>query len=184
MHKNNKTLSMIVQKLASPKIITLSFLGFISIIILINFLFKQNFSYLTQTFNYSPQYTYQLLTDIGAVGRRQHLLVFLPDIAMVLLYTILLIGFNYTVFTRLTQNCTIISIITFSPILLSIVQLSEILVLAFIIIRFPTTMLILVQVANIITMIKTILTILCFLTPLLGLCILTLKKIIKRREKV
>lgn len=184
MHKNNKTLSMIVQKLASPKIITLSFLGFISIMFLVNFLFKQNFSYLTQTFNYSPQYTYQLLTDIGAAGRTRHLLVFLPDIAMVLLYTALLTGSNYTVFTRLTQNCTIISIITFSPILLSVVQLSEILVLAFIIIRFPTMMLTLVQAVNVITMVKIILTILCFLMPLLGLCILTLKKIVKRRGRV
>lgn len=87
MHKYNKTLSMIVQKLAAPKIITLSFLGFVSIMLLVNLLFKPSFSFLTQTFNYSPQYTYQLLTDIGVTGRTQHLLVLLPDIVMVLLYT-------------------------------------------------------------------------------------------------
>lgn len=176
MQKNNEKLSTLVQKLASPKIILLSLFGFIAIMLLVNIFFRQSFSYLTQTFNYSPQYAYDLLTDIGEIGRRQHLLVLLPDVAMVLLYTSFLLGSNYAIFTRLTTNCTIISILTLFPIILSIVQFSEILILAVIILQFPTVMLNVAQVANLITMSKTILTVLCFLTPLLGLCVLFIKK--------
>lgn len=179
MYKSNKKLNMIVQKIASPQIILISFLGFISVMFLVNIIFKQNFNYLTQTFNYSSEYANQLLSDIGSEGRNKHLLVLIPDIIMVMLYTVLLIGSNYAVFSRLTQNCTMISILTFSPILLTIIQFSEIVVLALIISRFPSSALYLAS-ANIITMIKIILTVLCFLIPLLGISILGIKKITTR----
>lgn len=180
MHKQEKKLNLFIQKIAAPKVIISSLLAFIFVMVMVNVLFKQNFSYLTQTFNYTTEYTYQLLSDIGAAGRNSHLLVFLPDILMVLLYTILLIGANYAIFNKLTKSCLVISIITFSPLILSVTQVIEIITLAIVLFQYPNQLFSLVQFANIVTMTKTILTVILFLTPLVGLCALGIKKLVKR----
>ena len=180
MHEQNKKLNLMVQKFAAPKIIVSSLIAFIFVMILVNVVFKQDYSYLTQTFNYMPDYAYQLLNDISQTGRNSHLLVFLFDILMVILYTILLIGANYAVFHKLVKSCLIISVITFSPLILSVVQFIEIVMLTVILLQFPTQLISLIQIANVITMMKTILTVIFFLLPLVGLCTLGIKKLVKK----
>lgn len=180
MHKENNKLSLSIQKIARPKVIALSLIAFIFVMVMVNLVFKQDFNFLTQTFNYTPEYAYQLLNDIGETGRSKHLLVFLPDILMVLLYTILLVGTNYAIFKKLIKNCLAISIITFSPLILSITQFAEIIILAIILLQYPNQLFSLAQVSNIITIIKTILTVIFFLMPLVGLCALGINKIVQR----
>lgn len=180
MHKQNKNINLLIQKIAAPRIIISSLLAFIVVMIMVNIVFKQNYNYLTQTFNYTPQYAYQLLNGIGSTGRNSHLLVFLPDIIMVLLYSILLIGANYAIFNKLTKSCTAISIITFSPLILSLIQLMEIIILTIILLQYPNQLLSLAQFANIITIMKTVLTVVFFVMPLVGLCTLGMKKFAKR----
>lgn len=179
MHKQTKKLNLLIQKIAAPKIILLSLLAFLFVMVMVNVVFKQDFNFLTQTFNYTPEYACQLLSDIGAAGRNRHLLVFLPDIIMVLLYTILLIGANYAVYNKLVKNCLAISTITFSPLILSVIQLVEISILTVILLQYPQQLLSLLWFANIVTIIKTILTIVFFLMPLVGLCALGIKKLVK-----
>lgn len=180
MHKENKKLNLLIQKIAKPKVIVSSLLAFIFVMGMVNVVLKQDFNFLTQTFNYTPKYAYQLLGDIGETGRNSHLLVFLPDILMVLLYTVLLVGANYAIYNKLTKNCLVISIITFSPLILSITQFAEIIILAIILLQYPNQLFSLVLVSNIITMTKTILTVIFFLTPLVGLCALGINKIVKK----
>lgn len=180
MHKENKKLNLIIYKISNTKVIVLSLAAFIFVMVIVNLVLKQDFIFLTQTFNYTPEYTYQLLNDIGETGRNSHMLVFLPDILMVLLYTVLLVGANYAIINKLTKSCFAISIITFSPLILSITQFAEIIILAVILLQYPNQLYSLVQVSNIITMIKTILTIIFFLMPFVGLCALGINKIAKR----
>lgn len=180
MHKENKKLNLVIQKTANPKVILLSLLAFVFVMVMVNVVFKKDFKFLTQTFNYTPEYAYQLLGDIGETGRSNHLLVFLPDILMVLLYTVLLVGANYAICKKLTNNCLAISILTFSPLILSITQVAEIVVLATILLEYPNQLFPFARVSNIITMTKTILTVIFFLMPLAGLCALGIKKIAKK----
>lgn len=180
MHKNNKNINLFIQKVATTKVILSSLLAFIFIMVMVNVVFKQDFSFLTQTFNYTPEYTYQLLNDIGKSGVNTHFLVFLPDILMVLLYTIFLTGANYAIYKKLTQSCLAISIITFSPLILSVIQLMEIILLTVVLLQYPIELFSLVEAANIITMIKMILTVIFFSIPFIGLGIRGIKKIIRK----
>lgn len=180
MHKKNEKFNLAIQKIANPKVIVSLLLALVFVMVLVNIVLKKDFVFLTQTFNYTPEYAYQLLGDIGATGRDIHQLVFLPDILMVLLYTVLLIGANYAVFRKLIKNCFVISIITFSPLILSITQLAEIIILAIVLLQYPNQLFSLIQVSNIITMTKTILTVIIFLMPLAGLCALGINKIVKK----
>ncbi len=183
MHKKVNKIILFIQKLACLRAIMLSLLGFVIVMMLVNVVFRQDFSYLTQTFNYTPEYTYQLLNEIGASGITSHLLVFLPDILMVLLYTALFLGANYAIFTQLTSNCLFISIITFSPLILSITQIVEIIMLTILLLQYPSQLFFLAQLTNTVTMIKTVLTIIFFLVPLIGIGALGVKRIIKRGRK-
>ncbi len=180
MHRENKNLGLFVQQLAQPKTIAASFFGFIVIMVLVNVVFKQDFIYLTQTFNYTTESAYELLTDICGAGRISHLLVFIPDIFIVVLYTALLVGANYAIISKMTVNCLAISITAFLPLVLTITQLFEIAVLAVVILRYPVQMPSLIQFANIVTMTKTVLTVLLFSTPVLGLLVLGIKAIVRR----
>lgn len=180
MSKENNKINSAIQKIAKPKVIVSSLLAFVFVMVMVNVVFKKDFSFLTQTFNYTPEYAYQLLGDIGETGRGSHLLVFLPDVLMVLLYTVLLVGANYAIYNKLIKNCFAISTITFSPLLLSITQFTEIILLAIVLLQYPNQLVPLLQVSNVVTMAKTILTVICFLMPLTGLCALGINKIAKR----
>ncbi|MGL6199966.1 MAG: hypothetical protein ACRC3H_13645 [Lachnospiraceae bacterium] len=142
MHKENKKLNLLIEKIATTKIILMSLLAFILVLAMVNVVFEQNFDLLTQTFNYTPE--------------------------------------NYTVFNKLVRNCLVISTITFSPLILSVTQFIEIIILTIVLLQYPNQLFTLVQIANIITMIKTILTVVFFSIPLIGLCFLGIKKIIKK----
>lgn len=179
MHKEKK-LNLFIQKIATTKVILVSLLAFVLVMVMVNIVFKQNFSYLTQTYNYTPEYTYQLLNDIGESGRNAHFMVFLPDIIMVLLYTVILIGANYAIYSKIVKNCITISIITFSPLILSVIQFIEIILLTAILSQYPDQFYSMVRVANVATILKTILTVIYFSIPLIGLCILGIRKIVKK----
>lgn len=179
MH-TEKTLNRLIQKISSRKVVLFSLSAFVLVLVIVNLFFKKNFAFLTQTFNYSPEDVYQLLENIGESGRSQHLLVFFPDVLMVLLYSILLIGANYSIFNHFVKRCSLISVITFSPLLLSFVQLFEIALLAMILLKYPSQFIYLAKFANVITMAKTLLTVIFFSMPLAGLCIINMRKIVKR----
>lgn len=186
MNKKNKGLHLFVQQIAQPKMIIASLSGLIIMMVLLNFVIKPDFNYLTQTFNYTPEYAYQLLYDIGEDGRASHLLVLAPDILLVLLYTALLLGANYAIADKLTRctpkNCIAVSVITFSPLILSIMQLAEIAVLAVVLLQYPKEMPALIALTNRVTMIKTILTVFFFLMPVIGLLALGVKRIFRRNR--
>lgn len=180
MQKVNKNLNLLIHKIADTKVIVSSLAAFLFIMVAVNVVFKQDDVFLTQTFYYTPEYAYQLLNDIGEIGRNRHMLVFMPDILMVALYTVLLVGANYAIFNQLSKSCFAITIITFSPLILSITQFAEIIILTIILLQYPNQLYSLAQVSNSITMTKTILTIIFFLMPLIGLCALGIKRIAKK----
>lgn len=167
-----------VERLSKPKGILTFFLIFLVILSITNY-FKPEFSYLTQTFNYSPEDVYSLLTSIGKTGRNNHLLVFISDILMVICYSVFLMGANYRLYRPHIKNCVLISVITFLPVLLALFQLSEIIGLFFLIIEYPTKLLLLANVTNVLTIIKYIFTIICFLLPIIGLGVTIILKIFK-----
>lgn len=142
---------------------------FLLTMILVNSVVKPDFTYLTQTFQYTPTDVYHLLSRIGENGRKIHLLVFLADLLMVGCYSISLIGLNYKIFNRLSLKCGTFTFITFSPLLLSLIQLIEIVCLFILIINYPNQLTSLANLANIVTIGKTVLTPICFITPLIGL---------------
>ncbi len=78
MHNQTGRLNSLVQKIAAPKIVVASILTFFAVVTAVNVFFRKDFNFLTQTFNYTPQYAYQLLNDIGTIGRQNHLRVLLP----------------------------------------------------------------------------------------------------------
>lgn len=181
MKQHSSKLNLVVSKLSTPKSISFSLFVFVVVMVLVNVVFKQSFNYLTQTINYTPQYAYDLLNEIGANGRMRHLYVFIPDLIMIISYTALLIGANYKISTNLTKNCTLITILTFMPCILTIIHLSEIVLLLIIILQFPNELLSVVRAASIITLLKSTLTIVFFLIPIVNLCVLAAKKMICRR---
>lgn len=160
----------IVERLAQPKWIFVTFGLFLVLCVLANTIFRQSFTYLTQTYNYTPQMAYSLLASIGSNGRTAHLLIFIVDAIMVLLYTCFLIGANYNTYRHWIRNCKAISIITFSPVILALIQILEISVLTFIIVYYNKNFNNAVYVANILTILKDYLTIVCFALPIIGLC--------------
>lgn len=155
----------------------LSFSVFVLFYLLTNIVFKQNFVYLTQTFGYTPESAYNLLQSIGDSGRSAHLLVFLSDIVMVISYSVFLLGANYRTYTKWLKNCHAITIVTFFPLLLSICQIVEIALLAFIISDYGTYHYTAVNIASAFTNAKYILTTISFLLPIIGLCGTIVKKI-------
>ena len=174
-------LNSLVEKLSKTKVV-LTYLGaFLVFLIFTNVVFKPGFTYLTQTFNYSPRAAYDLLSVIGEEGRQAHLIVFISDVIMVALYTAFLVGANYATFHKWVKNCSLISIITFLPVLLASIQFFEIIGLIGLITHYPAELFALARVTNILTILKSILTVVCFVLPIIGLGVTI---ILKRFEKV
>jgi hypothetical protein len=166
-----------VMKLSKPKVLFVNFILFSAVLLCANTLIPHSFHFLTQTFNYSPRQAYDLLSVIGEGGRQTHFNVLFADIIMVILYSGFLIGANYATFGRFVKRCNVISIITFFPLLLALIQILEIIGLFIVIIRYPAEMYPLIEIINIITIIKYLLTVICFLLPIAGLCCIIIKKI-------
>lgn len=62
-------------------------IAFASIAVMVNFIFKPDFTYLTQTINYTYEDVISLFQQIGVTGKRIHLLVLIADVFMTILYT-------------------------------------------------------------------------------------------------
>ena len=179
-------MTKLVNKLANLKVMFTFFGAFLVLVVLANTLFKQNFTFLTQTINYSADQAYNLLDTIGKNGRTSHLLIFIADFVMVMLYSCFLIGANYYTFSSWVKNCAAISIITFFPVILALIQLGEILFLTIIITNYQTRLEPAVHLTNSLTIIKYYLTPICFLLPIAGLCgkikVLILQKRMNKSE--
>ncbi len=175
-----KKLNSLVEKLSKPRVILTYFGAFLLVLILTNVVLKPSFTYLTQTFNYSPKSAYDLLSTIGEEGRKTHLQVFITDVIMVVLYTMFLVGANYATFNKWVKKCTLISIITFLPVILASVQILEIVGLIGLITHYPSELLALAKVTNILTILKYALTTICFLLPIIGLSVTIILKINKK----
>ena len=76
--------------------------------------------------------------SIGENGRRAHLLILISDLIMVILYTNFLFGINFRLASGITKSRQVIMFITFSPLLLAIVQISEIISNAILIINYES----------------------------------------------
>lgn len=161
-----------------------SFILFLLVCILANTVFKQDFNFLTQTFNYKPKYAYDLLNSIGEEGRKAHLSIFISDLIMIFFYTNFFIGANYRVYKNRIEKCSILSIVTFSPILLALIQIAEIIVLTILIINYKFEYLNIARLSNCLTVIKYYLIVICFCLPILGLCANILFKIGKRMRRI
>ena len=160
----------LVLKLADSKVILLTFAAFLILCALSNTVFQMDFTYLTQTLNYQSDQVYSLLESIGESGRTAHLLIFIADFLMVLLYSSFLIGANYNTFHHWIKNCFVITVLTFFPCILALIQLGEISVLAVIILNYQNPLTGAVHIANILTIMKHYLTVISFLLPIIGLC--------------
>ncbi len=160
----------IINALSKPKQIFLTLGAFIVLCILSNTVFQMNFSYLTQTNNYTPEQAYQLISSIGENGRAAHLRIFIADIFMVVLYCAFLLGANYNTFHYWIKNCKAISLLTFFPLILGLVQLVEISLLTVMIANYQNQFEGIARFANVLTMIKTYMTPVCFILPIIGLC--------------
>ena len=159
----------LVRTLSQRNALLVSGFVFLILCILTNTVFKQDFSYLTQTWGYTPESAHSLLLKIGENGRKAHMLVFISDIAMVVTYTLFLIGANYRTFSAWVKNCHTLSVIVFSPVLLALVQLGEIAALAIFITHFDRGLDGSARLANSLTVTKYYLIVICFVLPLIGL---------------
>lgn len=173
----------LVLKLARPKVMISTFLLFIIICALANTILHQDFTYLTQSLNYSSDYAYQLLNTIGENGRSAHMLIFIPDVIMVLLYLCFLIGANYFFFHSWIKNCKILYIITFIPAVLAIMQIGEIAALLIMITRYKDEFRSIAHVANTFTILKINLTVISFILPIIGFCGKMIVSLAQKRMK-
>ncbi len=123
----------IIEKCSETKSLVFWGIIFFTLCGLANTLWKQDYIYLTQTYRYSAKQAYELLNTIGLVGRVEHLKILWVDVAMVISYTLFLLGLNYRMITQITSNCHWISGITFSILPLSLIQTLEVIFTAILI---------------------------------------------------
>jgi hypothetical protein len=119
---------------------------------------------------------------IGESGRKAQLLILIADLMMIILYTNFLLGINYRLSCLITKRCHTITIITFIPLTLAIVQLSEIIANAMLVINYRNEYANIAHVANTLTIIKFNLTAVCFGLPLVLFCVNILLKLVNKRK--
>jgi hypothetical protein len=171
-----------IEKLSTTKYLLMLFIGFVILYTLSNTVFKQSFVYLTQTYNYTAEYAYRLMRSIGEAGRKAHLLILLSDLIMVILYTNFLFGINYRLMSSITKKCHVISVITFSPLLLALVQLGEMTADAILVLNYKSEYANIAHLANTLTILKYNLTVICFGLPLVLLCANIILKLLSKRK--
>lgn len=152
---------------------------FLCLCILANSILRQDFVYLTQTFRYSSQDAYHLLDAIGEAGRRMHLSILLVDAAMIIAYTNLVIGINYRLSCKITDNCHLITALTFSILPLSLIQTLEIIATAVLISNASRQYTNLAKLASTLTTYKFYLTPICYGLPIVLVGVMIGKKLIK-----
>lgn len=171
-----------IERMTSTKFLRINLGGFLIICLLSNTLFRVSFLYLTQTFKYSSEYAYSLMNEIGEFGRRAHLLILIADLIMIIFYTNFLFGINYKLSCKVTKNCHLITIITFLPLILAIIQLSEIITIAMLIIHYKREYTNIAHLANFLTIIKFNLTAICFGLPIVLICVNIVLKFMQKRK--
>lgn len=171
----------LAKKLSKTKVLLLSLGAFVILLLLTNTLFKPVFHYLTQTFHYSPEEAYQLLSDIGASGRRTHLLVFISDVFMVIFYTVFLTGVNYLAYKNWLKQPKILSLICFLPFVLAMIQLSEVVLLMVLILHYPAKFYGLARITDLLTILKYYVTTICSLLPIFGFLVTITLKFVKNK---
>ncbi len=171
-----------IKKLSLTKSLLMLLGGFVIMCILSNTVFRQSFVYLTQTFNYTSEYAYSLMNSIGENGRTAHLLILISDLIMVILYTNFLFGINFRLTSGITKKCSVITLITFSPLVLAIVQIGEMISNAILIINFESEYANIAHLANTLTILKYNLTAICFGLPFILLCVNILLKLLNKRK--
>ena len=169
-----------IENFTSAKSIWLSFALFITVFVLVNFVFTSKMSYLTQTFNYSSDKAYNMLTSYGNEGRTRHLLVLISDIFMIISYTIFLTTAITATFKRFLSPKNPILYINLLPLILAMLQSLEIIGVFIMLVSYPTNVSIIAQITNIITMLKITLTYICFVLPIIGLIGMAFKPIFTR----
>jgi hypothetical protein len=174
-------LTELAEKFSKTKILLLSLGAFVILMLLTNTLFKPSFHYLTQTFHYSPEEAYRLLSDIGTAGRRTHLLVFTSDVLMVLFYTAFLTGANYLTYKSWLNQPKLLSLICFLPFVLAMIQLSEVILLTVLILHYPAKFYGLARITDLLTILKYYVTTICFLLPIPGFLVTITLKLIKNK---
>ncbi len=154
-----------VTRLSSTKSLCLTFGMFLLLCCLCNTFFQCEFTYLTQTFGYSSTHAFSLLESIGSSGRQSHLLILIADFAMIILYSAFLVGLQYRISSKITQNCHTITLLTFLPLLLSFIQFIEILLTAILILDYGHKHINLAHSTSLLTSIKCVMTPVIFLLP-------------------
>jgi hypothetical protein len=101
---------------------------------------------------------------------------------MVILYTNFLFGINYRLSGAITKKCYVITIVTFFPIVLAIIQFGEMIANALLIINYKKEYVNIAHLANTFTIIKFNLTAICFGLPIVLLCVNILFKFISKRK--
>lgn len=171
-----------IEKLSATKSLLMIFGGFTIMCILTNTIFRQNFVFLTQTFNYTSEEAYGLMHRIGEDGRTAHLLILIADLIMVILYTNFLFGINYRLTCGITKKCYVITIITFFPLILATLQLSEIIANAMLIMNYAKEYANIAHLANTLTILKFNMTAICFGLPIILLCVNIFLKLQRKRK--
>lgn len=171
----------LITNFSRTKTLVITFCLFAILCILSNTIFQGDFTYLTQTNGYSAEQVIALLSSIGTSGRTIHVAILLADIAMVVLYTIFLLGICYRLSLKLTNNCHLITTLTFLPLLLSVDHLTEIFVLFFVLLGYPDVHVNVVNLSSTLTSIKFLLTPIIFFFPIVILSVTLLIKYKKGR---
>ena len=166
-----------IKRFSKPSIMLFSFLLFALVLISVNVFFAPNFKYLTQSFNYTPERAYLILSEYGEAGRMTHLKVLAADIIMVILYTIFFSTAIYSTFSRILNYRAMVSVLCIIPFILALIQALEVLGVFTLLISYPNRMFRLARIVNIITMAKFTCTYICFLLPFIGVIGLIIKRI-------
>lgn len=173
-------LNNLIGKLGKPIVMAVSFLLFVITAVLVNTVLKPvSIQYLTQTYNYTADIAYQMLSDYGEAGRNAHINVLAADIVMVILYSMFLPSSINKTYGKILQSRKLILILSIIPLLLALLQLTEVAGVYGMLTHYPRRMDSLAKVIGIITSVKYYLTYLCFLMPVAGFI---LSRVLKLRH--
>lgn|GEM_PF-2453595 len=105
---------------------------------LINLIEKPRGGYLTQQTAYTPQQAYDLLTNYGDAGRRQHLLVSAYDLLLITLFVMFFSSCITFLYRRITgDRFKALRALCFVPLVYGAVQLLEVIFTAIALFTFP-----------------------------------------------
>lgn len=171
-----------ILKITNLKVIGIFFVLFVVAVFMVNVVFKTEINYLTQTFNYTSEEAYKIINSYGESGRILHLRILFVDIILVILYTVLFSTATVYIAKSLFPSNEFLPRLSLMPVVLSIIQMIEIVGLFIILSSYPTQLFGLVKVINIVTVIKYILTSTCILMLIIGFISLFMKRMFMIRK--